>query len=88
LDEYCDLVHRTILPHFWQEINGLWHSCHSWRDLDGGMITAMTYLIMFLLVAAVMSAETIRLLFHDGRGPQRPPRSHFEDPRFRSPVAR
>jgi hypothetical protein len=80
-------VHQTILPHFWQEINELWHSCHSWRDLDGGMITAMTYLIMLLLVAAVMIAETIRLLFHDGRGPQRPPRSHFEDPRFRPPAA-
>jgi len=52
------------------------------------MITAMTYLIVFLLVAAIMSAETIRLLFHDGRGPQRPPRSHFDDPVFRSPVAR
>ena len=51
------------------------------------MITAMTYLIVFLLVAAVMSAETIRLLFHDGRGPQRPPRSHFDDPRFRSTFA-
>jgi hypothetical protein len=51
------------------------------------MITAMTYLIVFLLVAAVMSAETVRLLLHDGRGPQRPPRSHFDDPRFRSPVA-
>jgi hypothetical protein len=51
------------------------------------MITAMTYLIVFLLVAAVMSAETVRLLLHDGRGPQRPPSSHFDDPRFRAPVA-
>ncbi len=88
LDEYSDLVHGTILPHIWQKINEGCHSCHSWRELDGGMITAMTYLIVFLLVAAVMSAETIRLLLHDGRGPQRPPGSHFEDPRFRSPVAR
>ena len=52
------------------------------------MITAMTYLILFLLVAAVMSAETIRLLLHDGRGSQRPPGSHFDDPQFRPPVAR
>jgi hypothetical protein len=51
------------------------------------MITAMTYLILLLLVAAVMSAATIRLLLHDGRGPQRPPASHFDDPQFRSPVA-
>jgi hypothetical protein len=72
----------------WQKINGVCHSCHSWRDLDGGMITAMTYLMVFLLVAVVVSFETIRLVFHDGRGAQRPPRSHFEDPRFRSPGAR
>jgi hypothetical protein len=52
------------------------------------MITAMTYLIVSLLVVAVIIAQTIRLLFHDGRGPQRPPRSHFDDPRFRSPAAR
>ena len=77
-----------MLAQVWQEINLTWHFCHSWRDHDGGMITAMTYLIVFLLVAAIMSAETIRLLFHDGRGPQRPPRSHFDDPVFRSPVAR
>jgi hypothetical protein len=77
-----------IIPQIWQKINAVCHSCHSWREPDGGMITAMTYLIVFLLVAAAMSAETIRLLFHDGRGPQRPPRSHFDDPRFRSPVAR
>ncbi|HET8961317.1 hypothetical protein [Nocardioides sp.] len=49
----------------------------------------MTYLILLLLVAVAMTAETIRLLLlHDGRGPLQPPRSHFDDPRFRSPVAR
>ena len=52
------------------------------------MITAMTYLILLLLVAVAMTAETIRLLFHDGRGSQRPPRSHFDDPQFRAPLAR
>jgi hypothetical protein len=52
------------------------------------MITAMTYLILFLVVAALMSVETVRMMFHDGRGPLRPPRSHYDDPRFRSPASR
>ena len=52
------------------------------------MITAMTFLILLLVLAALMMAETLRLVTHDGRGPARPPRSHFDDPRFRSPLAR
>ena len=51
------------------------------------MITAMTFLILLSVVAALMIAGTLRLLVHDGRGPQRPPASHFQDPRFRSPTA-
>jgi hypothetical protein len=51
------------------------------------MISAMTYLYLMLLMAAFLSAMTIRLLVHDGRGPARPPQSHFEDPRFRAPGA-
>lgn len=51
------------------------------------MITAMTYLLIFAAIAAVLSVEAIRLMIHDGRGPQRPPASHFQDPRFRSPAA-
>jgi hypothetical protein len=51
------------------------------------MITAMTFLIILLLVAAVLSIQTIRLLIHDGSGPQQPPTSHFQDPQFRSPSA-
>lgn len=51
------------------------------------MITAMTFLMIFALAALVLSIQTIRLLFHDGRGPQKPPASHFEDPQFRSPTA-
>lgn len=47
----------------------------------------MTYLILFLALAVVLSAETIRMVLHDGRGPSRPPASHFEDPRFRAPGA-
>ena len=51
------------------------------------MITAMTFLIILLAIAAVLSILTIRLLVHDGRGPQQPPSSHFQDPQFRSPSA-
>jgi len=45
----------------------------------------MTYLMIFAVVAVLLSAETIRLAVRDGRGPQRPPRSHPDDARFRSP---
>ena len=72
---------------FWQKINAPWLFCHWWRDLDRSMIPAMTFLILFSVVAALMIAETLRLVIHDGRGPQRPPASHFQDPRFRSPTA-
>ncbi len=49
------------------------------------MITAMTFMILLLLVAAAMILATIRLVAHDGRGPQRPPASHAEDSRFLAP---
>ena len=45
----------------------------------------MTYLMIFAVVAVLLSAETVRLALRDGRGPQRPPRSHLDDPRFKSP---
>jgi hypothetical protein len=47
----------------------------------------MTFLIVFLVVSALLVAQTLRLLAHDGRGHQRPPASHFLDPDFRSPAA-
>ena len=50
------------------------------------MITAMTFLMILLLIATVLIIQTVRLLIHDGRGPQKPPVSHFEDPQFRSPA--
>jgi hypothetical protein len=48
----------------------------------------MTYLLILLVIVAVMSLESIRLMIRDGRGPQRPPASHLDDPRFHSPGAR
>jgi hypothetical protein len=49
------------------------------------MITAMTYFIILLVIAAVMAAKTIDLLRHDGRGPAAPPSSHFQDSQFAAP---
>ena len=45
----------------------------------------MTILIVFLAVATALAIEAVRLALHDGSGPQRPPASHFEDPRFHAP---
>jgi hypothetical protein len=70
----------------WQKINVRWHSCHSWHDVDGVMITAMTYLLIIIVIAAALAVWTIDLLLHDGRGPAAPPRSHLQDPQFTSPA--
>jgi hypothetical protein len=48
----------------------------------------MTFLMILLLAAVALSALTVRLVARDGRGPQRPPASHFVDNRFLSPLAR
>jgi hypothetical protein len=77
----------AILAHLWQKINVGWLSCHSWHDLDGAMITAMTYLLIITVIALAMAARTIDLLLHDGRGPAAPPRSHTQDPQFSAPAA-
>jgi hypothetical protein len=45
----------------------------------------MTFLMILLAVAVAISIETLRVVIHDGRGPQRPPQSHFDDPQFRAP---
>lgn len=49
----------------------------------------MTEILILLLIVTVaaLSAETIRRVLHDGRGPQRPPVSHLEDARFLPPSA-
>lgn len=47
----------------------------------------MTFLMILLVVAAAMAVATIRFIAHDGRGPQRPPTSHWDDARFRAPLA-
>ena len=47
----------------------------------------MTFLLLLLALAIGMSIESIREMISDGRGPTRPPVSHFQDPRFRAPGA-
>ncbi|MDI6908805.1 hypothetical protein [Nocardioides sp.] len=47
----------------------------------------MTSVIILLAIVAVLGIAMIKLLAHDGRGPQRPPTSHAPDPQFRSPWA-
>jgi len=74
-----------MVPDHWQKINGRWLFCHSWRDLDGPILTAMTFFIILLVIAAVMTAKTIDLLRHDGRGPAAPPTSHVIDSQFAAP---
>ncbi len=75
-----------MLAQGWQKINQRWHFCHSWRDHDGVMITAMTYLLIILVIASGLALWTIDLLLKDGRGPAAPPRSHFQDPQFSAPA--
>jgi hypothetical protein len=76
------------VPHLWQKINVCWLFCHSWQDREWHMITAMTFLILLLLVAVSLAVATVRLIAHDGRGPQRPPASHLDDVRFAPPFVR
>jgi hypothetical protein len=47
----------------------------------------MTYLMILLAIGLLLSVESVRLAIRDGRGPQRPPASHLDDPRFRAPGA-
>ena len=48
----------------------------------------MTFLLILLTVAVLLSVDTVRRVISDGQGPQRPPVSHFQDPDFIAPTAR
>jgi hypothetical protein len=59
------------VAHLWQKINGRWLFCHSWQDHEWRMITAMTILLLILLVAAFVGLTDWAR--HDGfAGPRRP----------------
>lgn len=49
-------------------------------------ITAMTFLMILLAVALVLSAHALFRALHDDRSPFGPPASHVEDPQFRAPT--
>ena len=51
------------------------------------MITAMTAFIILIALTVALVAAIVRYVSHDGLGSTQPPRSHFEDPRFRAPAA-
>lgn len=46
----------------------------------------MTFFILLLALAATLAVLTVRAMVHDSRGTRRPPRSHLDDPQFRSPA--
>ena len=48
----------------------------------------MTFLMILLFAVVALSVASVYLIVRDGRGPQRPPVSHFEDARFVAPLAR
>lgn len=45
----------------------------------------MILLLIILAIAAAVGYATLRVVRNDGRGRQRPPRSHFDDPQFHAP---
>ncbi len=47
----------------------------------------MTFLMIFVALAIIASAATLRDVFGDRDRPKAPT-SHFEDPMFRAPAAR
>ena len=75
----------------WQKINAHCHSCHWWRDLNEGRLSAMNTETIILLVIALgfvlALVESLREAFHDGPAAQAPPRSHEQDRQFAPPSS-
>ena len=46
----------------------------------------MTFVLILLAVALVLSVHGVRRAIHDDRSTFGPPTSHFEDPQFRAPT--
>jgi len=44
------------MDQIWQKINVGCHSCHSWQDYAGSMITAMTTIALILALTAIVAA--------------------------------
>lgn len=71
----------------WQKIYEGRLFCHSWRVIDERRLTAMTTLIAIAIAVGflLILAEMLREVLADR--PTHQPRSHLEDPQFRSPGA-
>ena len=56
LDDHGDGLewHLAMVDHIWQKINVGCHSCHSWQDHSGSMITAMTTIALIIALTAVV----------------------------------
>jgi hypothetical protein len=44
-----------MVDHIWQKINAPCHSCHSWQDHSGSMISAMTTIALILALIAIVA---------------------------------
>lgn len=51
------------------------------------MTTQFVFLVLVIAAAVLVLVEVLREVRHDGPSGHAPPRSHVEDPRFRSPGA-
>lgn len=52
----------------WQKIDGAWLVCHSWQDVEGSRITAMTTVLVLALLLTAAVWATVRWLSSDGYG--------------------
>ncbi|CAN5539883.1 hypothetical protein BH11ACT8_BH11ACT8_24100 [soil metagenome] len=52
------------------------------------MISAMTTVILILVLSTILAAWTLSSVRHDDRGHRAPPASHLQDPRFVAPARR
>jgi len=67
----------------WQEVDGRWHSCHWWRNIDGHQHRAMEILVALaatvpVLVVVALVLVLLHLVRGDGLGHRRPPASRAE----------
>lgn len=73
-----------MVTQIWQKIDGSCHYCHSWRESNARMITAMTETIILAILTLAFVAlgyYTARVIKGDGYADSRrqPPRSHHRD---------
>jgi hypothetical protein len=67
------------MPQVWQRFDEGGQSCHSWQDVLGHSVTAMSIvaLALVLLAIVVLLAAVAVTVHRDGYGSVPPPRSHL-----------